>query len=216
MKTLICAGLVALTSLAVQAQGTNWETVSIPGICTYQIPPTLEIQAGKYKTISDQFHKKILEITHTPDSVVAQPKGINVFNQKALKRYCRVMVETRRGKAGDNPKLDEPMAVSAADLREVNESYKSNIYNSAAALKGMKMKILSWLGTKVARVNGVDAILATYTRSVNDAEPVMVRMYTIANNDAVHTITISYRESERQLWANDLNKVVESFKFKKR
>jgi len=31
------------------------------------------------------------------------------------------------------------------------------------------MTILSWQGVKITRVNGVDALLTTYTRSINDA-----------------------------------------------
>jgi len=79
------------------AQNATWETVSVPGICTFQIPPTVEIQAGAYKRYNDQLTKTILEITESPDRAVAQPKGINAFNPVALNRYWRIIVETEKG-----------------------------------------------------------------------------------------------------------------------
>ena len=210
--------MLALSGVAARAQDETWETVSIPDICTYQIPSTVELQKGTYKKINDQFRKTVLEIETTPDRVVAQPKGINDFDPVALKRYCRIIVETERGSRGDYAKLDEPMALSAAELKELETELKSQLQQGAAlsTSKGMKMTILSWQGAKIARVNGVDALLTTYTRSMNDAPPVLVRMYKIQNNDCLHTITISYRESESNLWAADLGKVIGTFKFKKR
>lgn len=210
--------MLVLNGAAVCAQDETWETVSIPGICTYQIPPTVELQKGTYKKINDQFRRTILEIDTTPDRVVAQPKGINDFDPVALKRYCRVIVETERGSRGDYAKLDEPMALSAAELKELEKELKNQLQQGAAlsTSKGMKMTILSWQGAKISRVNGVDALLTTYTRSMNDAPAALVRMYMIQNNDCLHTITISYREAESALWAEDLGKVIGTFKFKKR
>ena len=215
--------LVTLSALVVgivvaRAQDATWETISIPSICTYQIPPTVEIQNGTYKKFNDQIRKVILEIDTTPDRVVAQPKGINDFDPVALKRYCRIIVETERGSRGDYSKLDEPLAVSASELQELDKELKSQNQQAAALLtsKGTKVTLLSWQPVKIVRVNGVDALLATNTRSVNDAPPALVRMYSIQNGDVMHKITISYRQSEKDIWATDLDKVIGTFKFKKR
>ncbi len=192
--------------------------MSIPGICTYQIPPTVEIQKGTYKKVNDQFRKTVLEIDTAPDRVVSQPKGINELNPIALKRYCRIIVETERGSRGDYAKIDEPMALSASELKELDNEFKSQMQQSAvlSTAKGMKMTLLSWQPVKIVRVNGVVALLITYSRSMNDAPAALVHMYQIQNNDYVHKITISYRETESKLWEEDLTKVIETFKFTKR
>ncbi len=205
-------------ALAAQAQDATWKTVSIPGVSTYQIPPTLELQKGAYKQISDQYRQNVLEISESPDRVIVQPKGINDFAPAALKRYCRIIVETQRGATGDYLQLDEPLQVSEAELKELDKDSKNQMQQGAAmsTAKGRKMTILSWQPVKIVRVNGVRAILATYTRSMQDASPVLVRVYRIQNNDYLHTIMISYRESEKDLWADDLEKVINTFKFKKR
>jgi len=200
------------------SQEAAWETVSIPGICTYQIPPTVELQKGIYKKFNDQFRKTILEVDTTPDRVVAQPKGINDFDSVSTKRYCRIIVQTDRGSIGDYSNLDEPLALSENELRETDRAFKSQIQQDASRFnaKGVGMTLISWEGTKITRVNGVDALVTTYARSMNDGPPALVRIYTIQNNDCVHKITISYRESESSLWAADLGKVIGTFKFKNR
>lgn len=210
--------MLALSGMAVLAQDETWETVSIPGICTFQIPATVELQKGTYKKIVDQFRKSIMEVDTASDSVVAQPKGSNDFDPAALRLYCRVIVDTERGAQGDYGKLDEPMALSELEVEELDRELISQMQQAAAlsASKGIQMTVLSLQGAKITRVNGVDALLVTYTKSLNDAPPVLVRMYKIQNNDCLHTITISYRESESNLWAADLGRVIGTFKFKVR
>jgi hypothetical protein len=215
LKT-ITGGIVWLLILAMspaQAQDATWRTILIPGICSFQIPPTIEIQKGTYKEVMDKVQKAILKIDQSPDRVIAQPKGINDFDPIALARYCRVMVETEKGSKGDYLKLSEPLVASEAELRDIDKQMKNQVQ---APSKDIKMTVLSWQPSKIIRVNGVHALLITYTRSVNDAPPVLVRMYMIQNDDALHKISISYRESEKHLWAADLNKVIDTFKFEKR
>jgi hypothetical protein len=215
LLAILC--MLALSGATACAQDETWKTVSIPGICTFQIPATVELQKGAYKKRMDRLYKN-MEVDLTPDRVVAQPKGINDFDPVALKRYCRIIVETERGSRGEFAKLDEPMVLSAAELKGMDTEIKNQLQQEVALLasNGMKMTILAWQGTKITRVNGVGALLTTYARSVDGASPALVRKYHIWNNDCVHLITISYRESESNLWEADLGNVIGTFKFKKR
>jgi hypothetical protein len=200
------------------AQNQTWQTISIPGICTYQIPPSVEIQRGTYKELSDKFLGLVLEIEASPDQVIAQPKGINSFDPQALKRYCRIIVETDHGRRGQYKSLDSPFAVSEQELLELDAILKQQIQQAAtmSTAKGMKMVLLSWQPVKIVRVNGIDTLKTTFSRSVNDGPPAVVSMYLVQNNDCMHRITISYRLSEKSLWARDLEKVIDTFSFKKR
>lgn len=218
MRKQIVVILWTLTlSGSVFSQNVTWKTVSVPGICTYQIPPSVELQKGTYKKLNDQFGKMILE-TDKSSNVTAQPKGINNFDPAALKLYCRIIFDTEKGRQGDYAKLDEPMALSESQLKILDRALREPIEQAVAqyASKGIKFKLLSWQPLTITRVNGVDALLSVYSRSANDAPAVLVYTYRIENNDYLHTITISYRESERALWADDLGKAIETFKFKKR
>ena len=104
-------------------------------------------------------------------------------------------------------------------MKELNEEFKNQLEQQTAILKakGIKRTIFSSQPFKITRVNGVDALVHTYTRSINDAPSVLVQVYgMIQNNDVMHTIAISYRESEKDIWANDLGRVINTFKFEKR
>lgn len=200
-------------------QYADWQTVSLPETLSFQIPPTLEIQKGVIKQLGtemrEQLFEDIIEGEQSSDRIVAQPKGINDLNPAALKRYCRIIVETVRGAKGDYFKLNEPLKASAEELREIGARFKSQIEAGSPAISsgGMKMTILSWSPAKIVTINGVGMLLITYTRSMNDGPPAIVQMYHVQNNDCLHTITISYRESESDLWATDLEKVIQTFEF---
>lgn len=206
---------IVIASVA-YAQDSMWKTISIPEICTFRIPPTLEIQAGNFKKSNDQLLKDILEVTVTPNRVVAQQKGLNDGDPVASRRYCRIIVDTEIGAKGDNANLREPLKMSALELKLLDKTLKKQIQKDAANLvdsKGLRFSILSWEPLRIVRGDEFDAILTEYTRKMNDSQAVLVRKYTIQNNDAMHRITISYTEAEKDQWAEDLNKVINTFKF---
>lgn len=217
-RILVLLFVFIVCSSQAVAKDQEWQTVSIPGICTFQIPPTLEIQKGLYKQLGDRYQDKVLKITSSYDKVVAQPKGINSFDSQALTLYSRVIVNTDRGRPGDYESLEAPLAVSEDELREIDTMLKNEVQQAAAdtTARGVRMKILSWQPVHIVRVNGVDALKMSYSRRMNDALPVFVNIHMIQNNDYMHKITISYRLAEKSIWETDLIKVINSFKFKKR
>ena len=195
----------------------GWLSISILGVCTFQIPPTMELQGGAYKKINDQFRQEFLQIEPSHDRVVAQPKGLNAFDRNALKLYSRVIVETQRGKPGDYTALDESLVLSKNDLWKINQGMRDMVQKATTleTTKGMKLELLSWEPPHVVQVNGVDMLFYSYTR-MGDLSSVLVRTYIVQNNDCMHTITVSYRQTETNLWANDLDNVIETFQFTKR
>ena len=209
--------LIINAVLIANAQDETWLAISIPDICNFKIPPSLELQKGKYKEVRDQY-MKLLEITTSPDIVTVQPKGINDLDPKAFEKYCRIIVETQRGHIGDYSKLDESINLSEKDLNEIDQQSRDQINQQFAALnsKGQKNIILSWKTVRVAKFNGIDTILIEYIRILNDYPPVFVRTYNIQNNDCMHAVTISYRENEKNIWAQDMENIITTFKFKKR
>ena len=197
------------------AQEESWQTVSIPGICTYQIPPTMEIMKGLYKKINNTFLEKTLQIDSSKNCIIAQQKGINSFNKQAMKHYCRVIINIFKGEPGDYEPFDSNM--SQAELQEFNATIKQYMEKSLTRLnsKGIKTIIHSWLPAKIIKIDGTNAIQITYTRSTNKNPSVLVKMYMIPKNDYMMRVTISYRIAEKKLWAKDLDTVINTFKFKK-
>jgi len=195
-----------------------WETVSVPGICTFQIPPTMELQAGKYREVMEQFRTQTLQVTNSGNRVVAQQKGLNALDPSARARYARVIVETRTESKGDFNTLGHPLALSRTEVEVIDAATKEAVEQEAAQSKaaGFRTELKTWGGTRVVRVNGVDCLLTEYSRSVNDAPPASVRLYKFMNNDRLHTISVSYRTTESEIWAADLEKIVTTFQFSRR
>ncbi len=50
--------LLLLLSVQLFSSTQIWQMVSIPNVGTFQIPPSMEIQAGTYKEISDDIQRK--------------------------------------------------------------------------------------------------------------------------------------------------------------
>jgi len=200
------------------ARYTSWETVSVPGICTFQIPPTMELQAGKYRQVMDQFRSQVLQVTDSENRVVAQQKGLNTLQPSAQARYARVIVSTHTESKGNFNALGDPLALSHSEVEEIDTATKEAFQQEAAqsTAAGFPMQLKSWDGTRVVRVNGVDCLLTEYSRSINEAPPASVRLYKFMNNDRLHTVSVSYRTTESDLWASDLEKIVTTFQFTRR
>jgi len=176
----------------------SWETVSVPGCCTFQIPPTVEIQSAETK--------KRWKLALPDGMVVAQPKGSNALDPIAQSRYCRIIVETAIGQAGEFNSLDDSLE-PPLDLTPLNDTIEAVTRDDLAKRQGT---IISWTPTAAARINGMAAAVTAYKRSIKSNAPVEVRRYDFQNSDRMHTITISWREEEASLWAQDLMKVIHS------
>jgi len=72
----------------------RWTTVSIKGIGTIDIPPTMEIQSGKYKEYVDSV--KNVKGYESVDLVI-QPKGVNYLEGESLAKYVILTPFCRQG-----------------------------------------------------------------------------------------------------------------------
>jgi hypothetical protein len=89
----------------------GWLNITIPGICRFQAPPTMEIQGGDYKKVKEAI-LEVLEITLSAD-LILQQKGLNDRNdEKARERYCRILVNTSKGAEGEFFPLGEKPSVT--------------------------------------------------------------------------------------------------------
>lgn len=179
----------------------TWETVLVPGICTFKIPPTMELQAA-----------------NSGNRIVAQQKGLNQMDPIASSRYARVIVNTQTEAGGDFGRLGEPLALTHSEVAEIDAAIKAAVEeeNAQSIAAGFATKLLSWGGTSIVRVNGNDGLLTEYSRSVDNAPPVAVRIYKFLNHDCMHTVFVSYRTAEADLWANDLDEIITTFQFTRR
>lgn len=210
--------LIFLLKIQLFGSISNWQTVSMPNVGTFQIPPSMEIQAGTYKEISDDIQRKI-QIPFNEDRVVIQQKRLNEFNKKAFQSYTRILVETDYGQPGEYENIAIQIKASKVELQELDNIFRKEVeesFHKVNSTSTMTMKLLSWTPVSIVQINGVSMIKLRYTRSVNNAPAALVNLFVVQNNDRMHRITVSYRQVDANLWKNDLDKVIYTFKFNRK
>lgn len=217
--TLVILFLFSLTfaCFAKTRRFSNWQTIIVPGICTFQIPPTMEIQDGEYKQFMENYYKTYSNRSYA-GVVVAQQKGLNNFNKIASKHYARVIAECIPAANGNGPKLGTKLVLPKTFFNDydriMQQRLESEKRDSLAA--GAIFNVIALWPSKVVNINGVDCLLTVYKRSINNAAPAIVHVYNFLNYDCTHFIQISYRTTESQLWQKDLDAIIYTFEFVKR
>ena len=185
----------------------GWDRIYIRNVGSFDLPPTMEIQAGLYKKFNDDIYK-IME--YDAPQLVAQPKGINEFGKEGLGQYARVMIQTNIASIGDFERLNMNVAqYSQAEISDLNVVYKQQIQES---FTGTDVKIIEWYPMKLEKVNGLSCIHGSFIRQIKDNPLVMVHQYMFGNNDRLHTLTLSYRLSEIANWESDFVTILKSFR----
>jgi hypothetical protein len=201
-SSLCCAQTFPLPTLP-----SGWERIYISNVGSFDLPSTMEIQAGKYKQAMNAYYKRMEY--ETPD-LVAQQKKLNEYNKNAFEKYARVMIQTTIGKAGDYEKLNFNIsAYGLSDITELNSTFKQQIKESFV---GTGLVLVEWYPLKVEKVNGMSCIHISYTRRLQDNPLVLVHIFYFHNNDRMHTFTLSYRISEADYWKTDYATILKSFR----
>lgn len=186
---------------------TGWERIYIKNIGSFDLPPIMEIQAGKFKQMQNEIYKRM---EYDVPQLVAQQKGLNEFDKEGFEKYARVMVETTFGSPGDFEKFNFNIAeITQADITELNKIYKQQTQQS---FLGTGLKLTEWYPLKVEKVNGVSCIHISYKRQLQDKPFVLVHIYYFHNNDRMHNLTLSYRLSEADYWKSDFATILKSFR----
>lgn len=186
----------------------DWVTVSLPGVCTFQYPPTMELENEAHREFKETIAKEILKITSDLSRVVVHQKGLNDYEGKAFDRYARVLVNTEQGNDGDFPRLEDELVFSQVELAELKVMFEQEFeqYNQ-------QMELLEMYPCEVVNINGIDALKVSYLRVASYNKPVLVSLYIFYDYDRSYTITISYRVSEADIWKSDLDKVIYTVEF---
>lgn len=186
---------------------TGWERIYIKNVGSFDLPPTMEVQKGKYREFIDEL-KKIKGFDAT--QLTAQQKGLNELGKEGFEKYARVMLETSFGSIGDFEKLNFNISeYTLADISELNTIYKQQLQQS---FFGTGLKLIEWYPLKLEKVNGMSCIHISYKRQLQDKPFVLVHIYYFHNNDRMHNLTLSYRLSEADYWKVNFATILKSFR----
>lgn len=178
----------------------GWKRIHLDGHCTFDIPPTMEIQSGLYKEFVNKLQN---ELKVKGPKFVAQQNGMNEMNQVS-KHYARVLVdEAERG--GDFS------TVTSEEVNEYTTALKQELEIGLAKTGG---KLIELLSAKIEVLNGMYCFHYCYKRQINDNPIVIVNTYRFQTNDKAYTLTLSYRINESDIWESDFNLILKSFRIR--
>lgn len=185
---------------------TGWDRIYVKDIGTFDLPPTMEVQKGKYKEYIDK-SRGIIGLDAT--QITAQQIGLNEFGKVSFEKYARVMIETYFGQFGDYEKLNFDISLyKPTEVDELNNIYKQQFQNS---IVNTNLKIIEWYPLKIEKINGMSCIHISYKRQAQNNPYVLVHKYYFHNNDRMYDFTLSYRISEMEYWKSDFEKILSSF-----
>ena len=210
MKSLIFILTLLLSNFSF-AETTGFENYKLSNIGYISIPTKMEIQSGNYKKLAEEYQKeasKRFGFEVSGNRIVFQQKGLNNFEKSGFSLYARVILETDIDNYGDYEKLTTNYTATQAEINELNKELKSQIQQS---FTGTGLKLISWYGVSITKVNGRTAMKISYLRQLNDNPYVVVNMYSFQNNDRMHRLTLSYRQSDETTWKPLFSTILNSF-----
>jgi len=206
--TLLACLLISTISFS---QSTDFENYRIIEVGSISIPNNMEIQSGNYKKLSETYQKEMSKkfgYEVSDNRIVFQQKGLNDLEKQGLASYVRVILETEIGNFGDFDKLTNKLTATSQEISDISKEFKSQIQQSFA---GTGLKLITWYGVSIVTINGRTALKISYLRQLNDKPYVVVNMYRFQNNDRLHSLTLSYRQSDEATWKPLLTKIANSF-----
>lgn len=211
MHTLIFSIFFIFSFVITKSQTVDFVVYRLTNVGYISIPSNMEIQSGRYKKISETFQNEWMKkysYEVFDDRVVFQQKGLNEFWDSGFDTYVRVIIETIDGLPGEYEKLSTTYNLSAEELNELSNDLKIHIQQELSLLG---IKIIEWYGAWEVNLNGWAAIKISYLRQLNKNPPANVSVYIFPNNDRMHSLTTSYRQSDEKTWQPLIQKIVSSF-----
>ena len=183
----------------------GWTTFSGKNAFVISIPPSLELQKE-----NDPYTQSLKAINYTTNDnlIIFQQRGLSQREEEAYKKYCRIMIQYLTGARGDFMKSTETDPLTY-EWREIFDEIVDSAIGTAARLMGNYT--YKWV-----LVNGAYCIQIDYRRTGANYDtniPVICRIAIFQNDNKMVKIIFAYRENEADLWRDDLNRVLNSFKW---
>lgn len=193
----------------------KWALFEIKDIGNIAIPPSMEIRDdNSYISLVSDIIRDNYSVKYNIEmkgaELTFQPKGTNANEKQALSKYARILINYTNGEPGEFFKWNEDFILTESEKQELNDFF----YNEAVTpMKALNMKIIKWNPIEYSKINGISYMKQSFKRQMADNPVVNVEKYIFFNYDESVAITLSYRLSEGEIWADDLKKVINYFDF---
>lgn len=206
----------------------GWQEYSISGICSFSIPPTLELRDdGSYMGLlkstfdnSDYMNqmREELDCESTSYSCVFQPVGMNEnFDSEKLKNaskvYARILISVENE---DEITENDIKTLTQTDIDDLNGIYQNEIEHGFEKMLQASPFICTgqfkWIPLRRKFIGGKYCLVIEFYRPGNKGET-HVTQYRFYVKGKYIEVTLSYKESERNRWKNDFDKFPNTIHF---
>lgn len=189
--------LDAATSSESVAEATaDWEEASIPNVGTMRIPPSMEVQSDEYRTMKEGVTGA------SSDSFIVQQRGLNEGTDEGFDTYARIMVSCDVGSSGDYP-VDgyDPELYTDDEIAEIDSALEEGL---RPQMDAVGIPIIDWYPIELGYLGDNSCLHISYSHVGDEGETTQVDLYSIPCDDRIVDVTLSYRLSDADAWADDL------------
>lgn len=191
----------------------GWTQVEIPGLVSIDIPPTIELQKGVYKTFKETVAKITLDLDLRSQALTFQQSGLNEFEDGSTRRYARIILKNFYNEDVDYRLTEKEITPEVLSNIE-NDEYKNIKKGFEQANRvGVPAKLIKWYPIMVVSLSGMTGYRVAYLRQQREYPPVYVEEYKIGNGHYLHSIVFSYRQSEEAFWKDDYEGIKNRIRF---
>jgi hypothetical protein len=188
------------TSLPLFTPPSNWNSYLIDDAFLIDIPPTLELRS-EYDSYTQFLCENHWAITNA--DAVFQQKDLGKMNSDAFNTYCRIMVA--RYYVGENNA--DHHSVSPELLSEDYSKLRSMADSELGPWSYISMPTYNWID-----IDGTKGINIAYSREGTNGE-VICHIYLFFNYDEIAKIVTSYWKVDKQIWEQNVNNVIKTFRW---
>lgn len=214
-----------LSPLILQAQTTNWTAYTIPNVCTFSIPNTMEVRSdssyqGRFvKAMQGSSLYEMIcnecDLFFDEATLVLQPVGLNEnpFSdefKKANSSYARIIIKF----SYCDFTQDDFEGLTPSELRELDTTWRKECEQDIECLTGFfsdNTGDFKWLPLKVERHSDLVSLVTEYNRPGVGGET-HVKEYKFFYDHKYLRITCSYKLNEENKYKGDFEKFIQLLK----
>ena len=225
VKTILIICLLSTSLIYAQIKPAGWETYSIPDVCSFSIPGTMEVRSDE--SIHGQFIKSVqqssffelmcneCDLFFDESELVLQPKGLNETPtsntyQQASKSYARILFNFSYIEGFGQ---DDIKGMAPSDLREINQMWYEETKNEIECLAEYFSNSgdFKWYNTVKKNIAGLSALVIEYDRP-GPGGATHVKSYRFFYDNKRMEITTSYKVSEESKYKDDFDTFIKLLK----
>lgn len=183
----------------------NWTEQTLYDAFSISVPNTVE-----RSTKDSPYGQQLAELGMFDDNnVIFYQKGLSWNDEKALQQYCRIMLFYQKEQYGDFFKRNETEEFDMDYYLVFDEIVRNEIGPYASLIGDFEYE---WI-----RVNEANGIMISYRRTghnFDSSKPVKCKLLLFMDDFQSVKLVLSYREAEEDLWGDDFENILRSFKWR--